>query len=183
MTIHVKTKVISCLYSLCQIRSIRRSLTKEANQMLVSNFICSWIDYCYLVFAGLPRSITSNLDSVLSTWCSSHVSSHRRYDHITPVLWDELHWLPVSQWMLYTSCLTTNKAINSTAPSYLAAMCMPTSTNQTCLCLALPTLVIFLYVRKLNSESKHLRTLDLVLGMTCQCQFNQRRPCADLNLC
>ena len=88
--------------------------------MLVSSFISLWIDYCNAVFTGLPRSTTSHLDSVVYA-AACMVSGHWRYD-ITSVLRNKLHWLPVPQRVMYKFCLITYKAINGTAPSYLAAM-------------------------------------------------------------
>ena len=128
MTTHVKKQVRSCFHSLCQIRVIRRSLTKEAAKMLVCSFICSRIDYCNAVFAGLPRYTTNHLDSVLHA-ATRMISSRSKYDHLTSVLRDEQHWLPVQQHMIYKLCLITYKAINGTASSYIAAMCVPSSTN------------------------------------------------------
>ena len=96
--------------------------------MLVCSFICSRIDYCNAVFASLPRSTTNHLDSVLHA-VARMISGHSKHDHITSVLRDELHWLPVPL-VIYKLCLTTYKAINGTAPSYIAAMCVPSSTNQ-----------------------------------------------------
>ena len=97
--------------------------------MLVCSFICSRIDYCNAVFAGLPRSTTNHLDSVLHA-AARMISGRSKHDHITSVLRDELHWLPVPQRVIYKLCLTTYKAINGTGPSYIAAMCVPSSTNQ-----------------------------------------------------
>ena len=97
--------------------------------MLVSSFICTRIDYCNAVFAGLPRSTTCHLDSVLHA-SARIISGRHKYDHIAPVLRDELHWLPVAQRITYKLCLTAYKAINGSAPDYLTAMCVPISTNQ-----------------------------------------------------
>ena len=94
MITHVKKQVRSCFHSLCQISVIRRLLTKEAAKILVSSFICPWIDYCNAVFAGLPRSTTNHLDSVLHA-AARMISGRSKYDRITSVLRDELHWLPV----------------------------------------------------------------------------------------
>ena len=129
MTTHVKKQVRSCFHSLRQIRIIRRSLTKEAAKMLVCSFICSRIDYCNAVFAGLPRSATNHINSVLHA-AARMISGRSKHDHITSVLRDELHWLPVPQRVIYKLCLITYKAINGTAPSYIAAVCAPSSTNQ-----------------------------------------------------
>ena len=97
--------------------------------MLVSSFICTRIDYCNAVFAGLPRSPTCHVDSVLHA-SARIISGRHKYDHTTPVLRDELHWLPVPQRITYKLCLTAYKATNGSAPDYLAAMCVPISTNQ-----------------------------------------------------
>ena len=101
----------------------------SAAKLLVCSFICSRIDYCNAVFAGLPRSTTNHLDSVLHA-AARMISGSSKYDHITSVLKDELYWLPVPQRVIYKLCLTTYKAIYGTAPSYIAAMCAPSSTNQ-----------------------------------------------------
>ena len=55
----------SCFHTLRQIQYIQRSLTHEDAKMLVNSFICSRIDYCNAVFAGMPRSTISHLDSVI----------------------------------------------------------------------------------------------------------------------
>ena len=60
-----KKQATSCFNPLRQMRIVRRSLTKEAIEMLESSFIRSRIDYCNAVFAGLSRPTTTHLDSVL----------------------------------------------------------------------------------------------------------------------
>ena len=124
-----KSDLVSTHFAYVESLVIRRSLTKEAAKMLVSSFISSRIDYCNAVFAGLPRSTTNHLDSVLHAEARM-ISGRSKYDHITSVLRDELHWLPVSQRVIYKLCLTIYQAISGTAPSYIAAMCVPSSTNQ-----------------------------------------------------
>lgn len=61
VTTRVKKRVRSCSYSLRQIRAYSTISDKEAAKMLVSRFICSRINYCNSVSAGLPRSTTSPL--------------------------------------------------------------------------------------------------------------------------
>ena len=97
--------------------------------MLVSSFIYSRIYYCNAVFAGLPRSTTNHLDSVLHA-AARMIPGRSKYDYITSVLRDEQHWLPSPQRVIYKLCLTTYKAIDGTASSYIAAMCVPSLTNQ-----------------------------------------------------
>ena len=88
MSARVNLFTSRCLYQLRRIKSCRRALPQEAAKTLVNNF------------TGLQRSTTSYLDSAL--YAATHmVSGRRKYDHITLVLRDELHWLPVhSEWSL-----------------------------------------------------------------------------------
>ena len=93
MTAHVNKIVSQCFYSLRKIKSIRRSLSTDATVTLVISLICSRIDYCNTVFAGLPNSTIDRLQSVLHATVRI-ITGVRKYDHITPTLRDELHWLP-----------------------------------------------------------------------------------------
>ena len=175
---HVKKQVRSCFHSLRQIRVIRRSLTKEAAKMLVCSFICSRIDYCNAVFAGLPRSTINHLDSVLHA-AVRVISGRSKHDHITSVLRDELHWLPIPQRVIYKLCLTTYKAINGAALSYIAALCVPSSTNKARLRHVLLTHVsYFSRGPKLSSENGPSRIRDLGHGMICRspCEHQQTSP-------
>ena len=167
MITHVKNQVRSCFHSLRQIRVIRRSLTKKAAKILVSSFICSRIDYCNAVFAGLPKYTTNHLDSVLHA-AARMISGRSKYDHITSILRDELHWLPVPQRVKYKLCLTTYKAINGTAPSYISAMCVPSSTNQARLRLrSSDSCQLLLPWTKTEFGNGPSRMRDLTYGMTC----------------
>jgi hypothetical protein len=52
------------------------------------------------------------------------IARRRKFDHITPVM-KELHWLPVSQRIIYKILLITYKALNGLAPSYIKDMLQP----------------------------------------------------------
>jgi hypothetical protein len=55
------------------------------------------------------------------------IARRRKFDHITPVM-KELHWLPVSQRIIYKIIiilLITYKALNGLAPSYIRDMLQP----------------------------------------------------------
>jgi hypothetical protein len=52
------------------------------------------------------------------------IARRRKFDHITPVM-KELHWLPVSQRIIYKILLITYKALNGLAPSYIRDMLQP----------------------------------------------------------
>ena len=52
--------------------------------------------------------------------CAARVVMRRsKYEHIKPILL-ELHWLPVSQRILFKILLLTYKALNGLAPAYIS---------------------------------------------------------------
>ena len=61
------------------IKAIRRSLTTEATKILVSNFVCSEMDYCNTVFASLPGSTTDRLNDVLHASAQLITGCHKYY--------------------------------------------------------------------------------------------------------
>ena len=88
--------------------------------------LCSRIDYCNSVFANLPASTIDRLDDVLHA-AARLISGCRKYDHITPVMRDELHWLQMRPSIEYKLSLTVFKALHEISPGYIAAMCVPVS--------------------------------------------------------
>jgi len=47
----------------------------------------------------------------------------QKYDHVTPLIRDRLHWLPVPQRIEFKLCLLTFKSLRGMAPRYLADLC------------------------------------------------------------
>ena len=52
------------------------------------------------------------------------VSGVRRSEHITPVL-EDLHWLPVSQRVVFMTALMVWKCVHGVAAAYLSDLCVP----------------------------------------------------------
>jgi len=52
------------------------------------------------------------------------VSGVRRSEHITPVL-EDLHWLPVSQRVVFKTALMVWKCVHGVAPAYLSDLNVP----------------------------------------------------------
>ena len=78
------------------------------------------------MFANLPASTINRLDDVLHA-AARLISGCRKYDHITPMMRDELHCLPIRQRIEYKLCLTVFKALHGISPGYIAAMCVRVS--------------------------------------------------------
>jgi len=93
---HVRNVVCSCFYHLRQLRSVRRSLTVEARRTLAAAFVATRVDYCNAVFYGVLTQVTHRLQMVLNA-AARLVVGAGKFDRITPVLCDVLHWLPVLQ--------------------------------------------------------------------------------------
>jgi len=95
MESHTTNVVRSCFYQLCQLRSIRHSLTVDARRTLATAFVANRVDYCNTVLYGTSTAITRQLQTVLNA-AARMVIGIGKYEHITPVLRDTLHWLPVT---------------------------------------------------------------------------------------
>ena len=67
MRTHVNHVLSSCFSALRHIKSIKRSLSTHALTTLVTALVHSRLDYCNVVFAGLPNYDIQRLQSVLNT--------------------------------------------------------------------------------------------------------------------
>lgn len=126
---HVNSVVRGCFYQLRQLWSIRRSITDSSAKTLVHALISSRVDYCNSVLYGTSSYVTRRLQSVLNA-SARLITGRRRFDHITPALRDELHWLPVQQRIRYKVALMVFKCLRGSCPAYLRDFCSPLVTLQ-----------------------------------------------------
>src|SRR5208282_3406823 len=124
MQSHANNVARSCFYQLKQLRSVRRTLTRDATLTLVHAFVTSRVDYCNSVFVGSTVSFTKRLQSILNA-AARLITFKKRNDHITPVLRDELHWLPVRQRITYKIALMVYRCLHGSAPAYMSLSCIP----------------------------------------------------------
>jgi len=124
MEAHVNGVTRSCFHQLRQLRSVRGSLTRDAALTLVHAFVSSRIDYCNAIYAGISRTISRKLQVILNA-AARLVTDTGRFAHITPVMRDVLHWLPIRQRVDYKLASTVYRCLHNTAPIYLASACIP----------------------------------------------------------
>jgi len=128
--LHVKSVAARCFYHLRQLWTIRRALSDDNARMLVHALISNRVDY-WLQYSILHRVAAVNLrpfQSVLNA-AARLIVRKRKFDHITPTLRDNLHWLPVDKRIEFKLCLLAFKCQHQMAPPYLASMCVQLSAD------------------------------------------------------
>ena len=126
---HIRNVSKSCFFQLRQLWSIRRRITTSVAKGLAQAFVCCRLDYCNSSLYGATGKNLWHLQSILHT-AARMVVGRRKFDHITPALRDELHWLPVAQRIDFKLCTLTYKCLHGMAPAYLSSMCVPTASDQ-----------------------------------------------------
>jgi len=114
----VSRSVSSCFAVLCQLRSIRRSVSPAVVQSLVVSLVLSRLDHGNTTLTCLPGNQLDRLQSVMNA-AARLVCSARKYDHIMPLLRD-LHWLPVRERIEFKLTVLVFRFLHGTAPPYLA---------------------------------------------------------------
>ena len=108
-------------YQLRQLRVICRSLPKDVLKTLLHAFVFTRLDYCNSILYGLPKCYLNKLQSVQNS-AARLIGGLRKYDHITPLLRDQLHWLPITARINFKIALLTYKSLHHQAPKYLSDM-------------------------------------------------------------
>ena len=117
MTAHVNHVVSGSFYQLRQLRSVRRCLPFDARRALVTAFISSHLDYCNATLYGVAAGNVHRLQVVMNA-AARLVTDTGRHEHITPVLRDILHWLPVQQRIIFKIAVLAFNCIRGTGPVY-----------------------------------------------------------------
>ena len=121
--VHIRRLAGKCFYHLRQMRTVRRILVKNATKTLVHAFITSRVDYCNVVFVNTSAVHLNPLQSVLHA-AARVITRKRKYDHITAIIHDQLHWLSVKQRIDRELCTFIFKCSHTMAPVYLRDMCI-----------------------------------------------------------
>ena len=113
---HVNLLVHSCF---CQ---IYLKLTAAAIH-LVNTFIIARVDYCNSILVWLPKYQLNRMQSVLNV-AARIIYGRSRFDYITSILSDRLHWLWLPQRMVLKQCLLAYMALHGLAPVYVTDFCV-----------------------------------------------------------
>ena len=107
-------------FELKRISSIRRFLTEDATQTLVTSYILSRFDYCNCLLMGAPNSVIQPLQEV-QNFAARLILMAPRHHLSTPLL-KKLHWLPISERIKYKGACMCFRAVNGSGPTYLSEL-------------------------------------------------------------
>ena len=116
---HVDGVARSCSYQLRQLRSIRRSMPTDLCALLST-------PSTQAASTTATQSCTGLLTRSFGDYYAAArvITGVRRNDHITPTLRDTLHWLPVSQRIIFKIALMTYVSIRGRSPAYFRDTCV-----------------------------------------------------------
>ena len=114
---HVSNNVRDCMYQLHQLRSVKRSLTLDSRRALATAFVASHIDYCNDVLYGVAQGEVQRLQMVLNA-AARLVVGFGKFSHVTPILHDVLHWLPVQHRISYKIAILAHDCIHGIGNAY-----------------------------------------------------------------
>ena len=100
-----------------------QSTTTSAAIQLVHSFVVSRVDYCNSILSGARDVLTDRIQSVLNA-AARLIYERRRFDHVTDILRDRLHWLRVPQRIAFKSALIAYKAQHGLMSPYIARSCV-----------------------------------------------------------
>jgi len=109
-------------FQLRQLRVVRRSLPADVIKTVLHVVVTSRLDYCNSLYYGLPGCDINKPQRVQNA-AARLFGGLSKFDHVTPIMRDKLHWLPVQQRIDYKIAVLTYKAMHHMAPDYLTEMC------------------------------------------------------------
>ena len=91
-------------------------------------FVTSRVDSCNCLLAGAGTSAltTNKLQCVLYA-AAKVIKGGRKFDHVTLLIRDKLHWLKIPERIACKLCLLTYKTFHGLAPQYFANLCQSLS--------------------------------------------------------
>ena len=120
---HIKQITTTAFFHLRNIAKVQKCLSKDDAEKLIHAFVTSRLDYCNVLFSGLPNTYIKNLQRVQNA-AARLLTRTRKFDHITPIL-ISLHWLPIQARADFKVLLLTYKSLHGLAPLYLSGLLAP----------------------------------------------------------
>ena len=116
------------MMNLLKIKQLRRVLTQEAAHILVRGLVTSHLDYCNIMFDGLPTCRINLLQQVQNT-AAKLVLGWSKYASATDAL-KHLHWLPICLRVECKILVQVYKCLTGAVPLYLQNQLTPLSISR-----------------------------------------------------
>ena len=117
---HISNICRSTHFHLRNIGQIRNLLTFNATAQRVHALITTRLDFCNSILYNLPNNKIERLQRIQNQAARMLTRSPRR-NHITPVL-RRLHWLRISDRIIFKILILTHKTFHGVAPVYLCEL-------------------------------------------------------------
>ena len=125
---HITAKCKVAALNIQYISSIRKHISLESAKQLCYSLVLSHLDYCNVLFIGLPECNTAKMQKV-QNWAARVVLKRTRYDSSHQCLFD-LHWLPIKYRVEFKILLFVYKALNGCAPDYVSQLLSPAQSSR-----------------------------------------------------
>ena len=129
MKLHISNVIRSSTFRLRGLSRIRKFLSRDATEQIIHSYITSRLDNNNDLLYGLPANQLYRLQKIQST-AARILTFARKSCHIKPIL-KKLHWLPVSQRIVFKLLMIVYTCTNNIAPSYLSELLSQYSPTRT----------------------------------------------------
>ena len=119
MSAHVSQLCKSVNFHLRNIGKIRPYIDESTCHAVVRSLVLSRLDYCNSLLTVATKSNVNRLQK-LQNKAAKLIFKKKRRDHVSPLL-KELHWLPVSERVIFKTGLLTFKSLMHTSPKYISS--------------------------------------------------------------
>ena len=113
----INSMVKTAGYHLRNIAFLKKYLDVKTITMLIHNYVISRLDYCNVLFYGLPNYNVKKIQNVFNR-AARLIKGLAPRERITPAL-IELHWLPVKARIIFKMCVLAYQALSLERPRYL----------------------------------------------------------------
>ena len=98
---------------------VHRCLDHATKVLLIKQLIISRLDYCNILYVGLPAKLLDCLQKTLNSCVRFVYGLHGHQEDYSQYL-SKLHILPIAERVRYKACMMAYKIVHGQAPVYLS---------------------------------------------------------------
>ena len=117
MSDHVTQLSKSINWLIRNLNRIRPYIDVNTCHNIVRTLVLSRLDYCNVLLNGISKKDLRRLQ-MLQNRCARLVCLKPKFEHVTPLL-NQLHWLPISERIVYKTLLYVYKSLKGLSPQYI----------------------------------------------------------------